>query len=188
MSSPISWLKNADTLREPNPGGFAIWGAFATLLRFVHENNWSGACHSVSAVLHILLRTQKVESALYIGEVGFDKLAFDHSWVEVEGQVYDAAVSSTLIHSISFPPVFRGIDLTTMTLTALRYGIQSGQGYDPSAKMIAQSPVAQYMDAFPHHPKGLIGLAADLAKKSGISASSGALRKAAEQSAWRERA
>jgi hypothetical protein len=188
MSTPRTWLANAESLRDANPTGFAISRTYKTLLRFVQENQWSGACHAVSAVMHVLLRAQRVDSSLYIWEVGFGHVAFDHSWIEVDNKVYDAAVFTTLIQSVSFPPVFRGTDLTTMAATELEYGFQSAQGYDPNARMIAQTPVRDYMDAFPNHPKGLLGLALDIAKSSSIPVSAGALRKAAEQSVWSERA
>jgi hypothetical protein len=186
MSTARMWLKNLEPLCERDPEGVAIWRTFATMLRFVENEKLSGSGHPVSAVLHILLRVQRIESVLVLGVVGDGDNVFNHSWVEAKGQAYDAAGPGTLVSALSLPPVFRGLDLATMATTELRYGVQSCQEYDPATRAIAQVPIARYMDTFPFHPGGLIEVAAYLARATGLSVGAAALRSAAEQSAWSE--
>lgn len=131
--------------------GAAIYRAYAGLLRFVIETLYAAGCHDTSAVLHILLNEAGVESSLCIGEVGAAGNFFDHSWVEVEGLVFDAAVC--LPHSTGehvSGPVFGSVDLVTGNPTDLNYGIVSGMGFGEDARPALQSDLAGYALLQPH--------------------------------------
>ncbi|GAB6141602.1 hypothetical protein JCM14076_23310 [Methylosoma difficile] len=183
----VKWNSSAKALMVKNPNGFKVLTAFRGLLEFIHTKDWQGACHGSSAVLSVLLSSQGIKSTLCLGEVSSGNIYFDHSWVEVDGEIYDAAISNTLIRGIAFPPVFRSYDLFTKNATALQYGAPSGQGYDEDANLIRQISVYDYMEMFPEHPDGLFGFAKVVGKNIGISVTSDTLRKQALRTVWTER-
>jgi hypothetical protein len=80
--------------------------------------------------------------------------------------------------------VYRSIDLSNGTRTKTEYGFASGLGDDIYAAGIKQIPFMDYMDNFPQHPQGLIGLAKDLGKNLGLRASVTQLRKACVEKEW----
>lgn len=157
------------------------------MLDFIHREDWQGACHASSTVLYSLLAAQNIQADIYLGEVCFGNVYFDHSWVEVEGKIYDAAISNTLVRGLSFPPVFRGIDLSTGQPTELRYGVPSGQGYDANAEWIRSISVTEYMNAFPNHPQGLFGITKLIGKSAGLRLNIAKLEKGVGSATWKER-
>lgn len=187
MKNVVLWKSAADRLTEKNPKGVKIHKAFCALLDYIHRRNWQGACHASTTVLYSLLAVQGIEADICLGEVCFGNIIFDHSWVEVDAKIYDAAISNPLVGGVSFSPVFRGIELTTSTPTELRYGVPSGQGYDAHAKWIRSVSVSEYMRGFPNHPRGLLGLAKEIGVFCGLRLNMNALQQCAERAIWRER-
>ncbi|MBA2960711.1 MULTISPECIES: hypothetical protein [Ramlibacter] len=117
------------------PLGLAIYSAFAELLKFVVKEDFVGACHDTSAVLHMLLAENNVPSELCIGEVGVGSRYFDHSWVEVLGSVFDVAVCMPDYAGEPVGgPVFDGIDLAQGRPSELVYGAESGEGLGLAAQ------------------------------------------------------
>ena len=181
----IKWSSNASGI-TPKPH-IKIQRTFFEILRFIKKTEWSGACHAASSVLYILLREQKFDAELYVGEVGNLPIVFDHSWVEIDNKIYDAAITSTLIEGISFPPIFAGIDLETSQTPNNQYGIHSGQGYDPVAQSIIQTPFGDYLSMFPAHPKGLWGVTKDIGKGMGLRMNLGQLKSKYSDTEWKEK-
>lgn len=167
--------------------GFRICRSFSALLDFIHKEDWHGACHSSCVVLYSLLALDHVSAEICLGEVSHDGVYFDHSWIEIGGEIYDAAISNTLVAGLSFPPVFGGIDLSTGEGTLLRYGTPSGEGYDESAQWIRSISVSEYMSAFPDHPQGLFGMTKHIGKMAGIRVNVAAVKKGAANVFWKER-
>lgn len=166
---------------------YKVRETFFAILRFIHMNDWQGACHASSALLYILLREQKYNADLFIGEAGVNSVAFDHSWIEIDGKVYDAAISNTLIKEIRIAPVMANIDLSTGNKCEITYGINSSQGYDSHAQAISKVPFSYYMDNFPEHPKGLWGLAKDMGKGIGVSINLGKVKTKYGNTIWQEK-
>lgn len=187
MQNVERWKSFADRLMEKNPTGFKVRNSFCALLDFIHREDWQGACHASSTVLYSLLAAQDIQAEICLGEVCFGNVYFDHSWVEVEGNIYDAAVSNTLVQGLFFPPVFRGVDLSSGQPTELKYGVSSGQGYDENAEWIRSISVTEYMNAFPNHPQGLFGLTKLIGKSAGLRLNIAKLEKCASNIAWQER-
>lgn len=129
-------LEQVRRLAPVIPGGQKIVAPFSELLKFVVGSNYCGGCHDTSAVLHMLLADAGLSSELCIGEVGTGQQFFDHSWVEVEGLVFDVAVCMPLQQGRAVGgPVFGGVDLATGARSDLRYGARSGLGLDHSAQI-----------------------------------------------------
>jgi hypothetical protein len=181
------WKASAQKLRDSNPKSFMINKSFCGVLDFIHANDCQGTCRQSSAVLYFLLAAQGIEATLCRGEASIDKLYFDHSWLEIDGNIYDAAISKTLINSLCFPPVFRGIDLSTNEPTRLKFGTLSGLDHDESVRWIRSISVAEYMNLYPHHPDGLYGIVKLVGKSVGVHLSVTGLRKKALHSQWSER-
>lgn len=123
--------------------------AFREVLSFIWDNDYSGACHSTSAILYMLLAESDLEPTLCIGEVCLKNSYFDHSWVELDGKVMDAAVSFPLKNGTSEfagGPVFRSIDLSTNKGTDLSYGAKSTQGLDDIALVVLKNDLSGYHD------------------------------------------
>ena len=70
---------------------------FFNLLAYIQENDWAGACHATTAIMFVLLHEQGIPSAPCIVVVSKDHIVFDHSWIEVNSKICDAAVTNTLI-------------------------------------------------------------------------------------------
>ncbi len=111
---------------------------------------------------------------------------FDHSWIEIDGEIYDAAISNSL-SDLNFPPVFSGIDLSSGSKPLVSYGTPSGKGYDADARRIRSISVLEYMSGFADHPQGLFGIAKLIGKKAGIQVSVNAIQKIASNAVWKER-
>ncbi|WP_271105883.1 hypothetical protein [Pseudomonas tohonis] len=74
-------------------------------------------------MLSIMLKEHGIDSEIMIGEVFFDGYCFDHSWVEVHGRIFDAAVAFPQAGGKKFgEPVFAGVDIETHEPTRLKYG------------------------------------------------------------------
>lgn len=159
---------NADRLIPDLPKTYKLKRTFFNILRYIHAQDWQGACHATSAIMFVLLREQGYEAFACLGEVSKNPIIFDHSWVEIDGKVIDAAVSNTLIRGVNFPPVLLGFDLQSGLESELDYGTTEGGGIDQQASMIASMPIGQYMDGFPGHPDGLWGIAKEVAKAQSV--------------------
>jgi len=181
------WKLSAERLTAKNPTGFWICKVFSALLGYIHKEDWQGACHASCTVLYSLLSLKNISATICLGEVAYEGVFFDHSWVEIDGEIYDAAISNTLT-DLYWPPVFGGIDLASGDRPSLRYGTPSGQGYDARAQWIRSISVSDYMSAFPDHPQGLFGLTKLIGKKAGIQVNIDAVRKVASNAVWKERA
>ncbi len=161
--------------------------SYFSVIGHIHKHDWLGACHATSAILHIMLSEKGESSSLYIGECKNGNIIFDHSWVEIDGHVFDAAISNTLIQNVSFPPVYWGNDLNNGKRTNTEYGISSGEGYDTQAAEIKNTSFGQYMDAFPNHKDGLWGVAKEIASLAGLNLNMRRLKEKYSLTEWNEK-
>lgn len=80
------------------------------------------------------MKEQDIENDLCIGEVLTENaLFFDHSWIEIDGRVFDIAIQLTLQNETN-PPVYAGYDLYTKRIAYRVYGVDSPSGFDLDAK------------------------------------------------------
>jgi hypothetical protein len=180
------WKKSAEAIRAPGLAGYRILTTFCCILDFIHQRSWQGACHASSAVFYVLLKEQGLDPVLCHGMVEKQRgISCYHSWVEVDGKVYDAAISNTLSKDLDSPPVFAGIDLATKQDTEVVYGIRSWRGSDDHMRIMDFN---SYMDAVLYHRHGLWGVARDAGRRIGVRLNIGKLRTAYSDTAWIERA
>jgi hypothetical protein len=122
---------------------------YQELLSEIVRERWHGACHSSSAILYLLLAEQGLEPTLCIGEVHSGIYRFDHSWVEVDGLIYDAAVGYPQENEGMYvsPPVFASADMEEGMPTHLKYGLPGSLAED--GLLVANSDLDEYSELQP---------------------------------------
>ena len=179
-----TWRVNAQELLRGKPWSLKFIKTFQEIVKYIEANQWQGACHAISSVLYILLAEQGIQSTLCIGEVISDTIAFDHSWIEIDDDIYDIAVINTLDDRFRFPPTIRGFDVATRMPTKLKYGVSTGLADDESTIQVKRMGFSTYMDNFPNHRDGLWGIAAIIGNKLGITTDVAALKTRYAQTQW----
>lgn len=145
-------LEHAKAIADGLPDGDKLYAAFEPMLRFVvlSESPYLGGCHDTSAVLYMQLRQvglQEANVALCIGEVKASGSRFDHSWLEVRGQVFDVAICAPhMSGGFAGGPVFAGMDLTTNKPTQAKFGVESEDTLDEDAACVYDMNLSQYLD------------------------------------------
>ncbi|MBO6655905.1 MAG: lasso peptide biosynthesis protein [Pseudomonadales bacterium] len=167
MTDLTSALKVCNRVFPDSKETYKLKKYYFGLLNFIHQNDWTGACHASSSILYVLLQEEDIDAKIYIGEAVRGSIVFDHSWVEVGGEPLDAAISNTLIEGIRFPPVFLGYDLDSGERTQTNYSFIGGSGLEAEMAFYASHTLGTYMDNFPGHPEGVWGVARDVAKSIG---------------------
>lgn len=164
------WRNNAVKILEHPDSSDKILTVFFGLLAYIEDNQWMGACHASSSVLYVILRETNLPANIYIGQVKYDdeEKYFDHSWVEIDDEIYDAAVLLSLQGNMTYPPVIRGFDVETLEKNKAVYGCISLCDFDPASKQILQISITEYMNHFPGLANGLWDLVLRLGQATGL--------------------
>lgn len=178
------WRAGMQRALKGHPHSLAITKTLSVVLRFIDRTGWQGACHAASAVVYLLLCEQSVKAELCLGEAQHENIVFNHSWIEIDGEVYDVAIVQTLDGASRSAPVVKGINVETGQPADILYGVHSGQPDDPYAAMLRKTSFVDFLDGFPDHPSGLWGLAADLGGPLGLRLDSAGLRERHADSRW----
>ncbi|MFM5793070.1 hypothetical protein ACET6V_20125 [Aeromonas caviae] len=141
---------------------------YVTLLNWIIATNYRGGCHDTSAIFHIILNEENIENTLCIGEVKTGDKYFDHSWIEIDGLVYDPAVCMPLEGGRWHPPVFKSNDLDLQEPTKLVYGAQSPVGLDDIAKWVSLVNLGTYALAQPDSPEKMWHLTSFILMEYGL--------------------
>ena len=118
--------------------------AFDAILQTIYKYKWYGSCHATSAMLFIALEAEGYIPHLHLGQCKVDKF-FDHSWVTLDNQIYDAAIAFDLSDMQYVGPTFAGIDLDTKLETTLQYG-NSSLPFDNETLIAVESSITEYMN------------------------------------------
>lgn len=187
MSLPKSWAKHAQAIAERQPTISQAVRPFLALTAYAEARGWSGACHAISAVLHVLFREVGFASTLHLGEAQIDRIVFDHSWVEIDGAVFDAAIFLTLDERFTAPPTFRSVDLATLREPLVHYAVASGQPRGADADLVLSTPFPNFMSQYPDHPDGLWGVIEVVGAQAGLARPTNALKARHATTKWRAR-
>ena len=126
-----------------------IQKAYAATLKYISKNEEAaGGCHFISSMLHILLEEQGIENTVAIGEVQDHEanIIFSHSWVEINGDVFDPAIMHTLDGAVH-PPVYYGVNLSTLEPPNMMYGVSANkEDLDIIAKQLLPISITSYLD------------------------------------------
>ena len=117
------WQANADMILSGTERGAEIKNVFFTLLEAINGMKWRGACHSASVLLCVLFREMGLNAVPCTGMVASYPGCFSHSWVEVDGKVYDATIWLQNRIEVQISPVMANIHLDTGEETTSLYGI-----------------------------------------------------------------
>lgn len=121
--------------------------AYDAIMQVICKNQWYGACHATSAMLFIALESEGYSPHLHLGQSKADKF-FDHSWVTLDGEIYDTAIAFDLANKQYVGPTFAGIDLDTKSPTTMLYG-NSDLPFDETTHLPATGVITEYMDGNP---------------------------------------
>ena len=133
-----------------------VTDVLCNLVDYIEYCDFQGACHSTSSVLYVALRELDYSPRLCIGECRYgDGKPFDHSWVELEGRVFDFACIKRYTDGTPIAPaVVDGIDVVSGEPTDMHYGIFF-RGLDMNVWGTCTWPFPFYMDGFPNEEEGL---------------------------------
>jgi hypothetical protein len=139
-----TWILRAQALAKNRRNGDKPADAFCIILEKICLIPWPGACHDTSAAMYVIFSDLGFLPTLCVGEVISEKSHFDHSWVELDGIIYDAAVCSPAdgIEYVS-APIFSSQDLSFMRRTGLIFG-QYQSGLAETAKTISTQTLGEY--------------------------------------------
>lgn len=118
--------------------------AFDAIMQVICKRQWYGACHATSAMLFMALKEKGHTPRLHLGQCKGDRF-FDHSWVTIDGKIYDAAIAFNLAEKQYGGPVFDGIDLDTLADATMLYG-NSSLPFDVETQIPAKVSISEYMD------------------------------------------
>lgn len=174
MSRLLLWLQNARTASLEIKDGQDILDAFEALLLMTWQHNWRGACHDTSACLYMILSEMGLKPELVIGEVMSPAGPFDHSWIEVDGKIFDVAVSLPDEGGEDVgPPIFATLDLDSAKPTRLRYGIKTPTGlYQPGLEIAYKT-----LDEYSEIQSQLWDITSEVADQCGFSLDAGDLKR-----------
>ena len=119
------------------------------MLEVINGMNWNGACHQASATLYILLKENSLNAEFCSGVVKNPDLnvMFSHSWVEVNGEIYDTTIYKQSNAIIQRAPVLASYHLDNLTQkTNLLYGM-TGIPIDEGTQITLSTPLTKMMHA-----------------------------------------
>lgn len=130
--------------------------------KYMKRKQWWGACHASCSALYVALSELGYSPKLCIGEMLGQGLYFDHSWIELDGQILDIAISMTLLGGapVSEPIVF-GKNIRSGKEPVIKYGVP-GRGIEGETLFVNSLPFVDYMDGFPDEKNGLWGVVQEL--------------------------
>lgn len=129
--------------------------ALCNLNNYMQRIQWWGACHASCSALFVALSEFGYRPRLCIGEVMGQGHYFDHSWLELDGEIIDIAINMTLIGGMSLSdPIFCGRNIRTGESPIMEYGYP-GRGIEGETLFVKNIPFIDYMDNFPNEKNGL---------------------------------
>lgn len=148
-NSGKTWSEVAGDVEFSNSQSVAIHKTFFLLNDDFKKNPSPGGCHLISSIMYVLFTEQGISSELCIGEVQRPNgMYFDHSWVEIDGKVFDLSIQLTLDGERN-APVFAGYDLDTGSLTKFNYLFKC-EGLGMVASRVFRTPFLDYLDGADH--------------------------------------
>lgn len=129
--------------------------ALCNLNNYMQRKQWWGACHASCSALFVALSELGYRPRLCIGELMGQGLYFDHSWLELDGEILDMAISMTLMGGApASEPIFCGKNIRTGQPPIIKYGVP-GRGIEGQTVFVKNTPFIDYMDKFPDEKNGL---------------------------------
>jgi hypothetical protein len=150
--TPKHWTLNLNNNIGTIPNHQIIKTIFSSILDLTIMNNWKGACHESCGAIHILLNETGVTNTWCIGEAQVGQAFFDHSWIEINSEIFDIAICNPLQPAFKSGPVIKGIDIDTNLPTTALYGVVSGHPDDPMTAAVKSLTLSNFLANSPIHP------------------------------------
>lgn len=176
---------NLKTLLEGHSHKEKLEILYTELLDFMQKRDWRGACHESCGVQYVLLNELGINCEWRLGEVFYKEheiqgrpVCFDHSWILINGEIFDIALFKTNYPPVDSFPTIRNKNLKTLEEPEVIYDTNSGWGDDINTKMVKNTPLSVYLNNSPMHPKlGTWTLIEQIGVKLGINTSIDEMRK-----------
>ncbi|WP_288438693.1 hypothetical protein [uncultured Chryseobacterium sp.] len=136
---------NLRELLSDLPNGETLFKIYSSILEFTIINRWEGACHESCGALHILLSENDIQNEWFIGEVKNKNVYFDHSWIEINNEIFDIAILFPLVPECSNAPIIRSKNLNDFNLTTIEYGVYSGEPLSEQTKIVKELSLSDYL-------------------------------------------
>ena len=120
---PSAWHRNAKKILSNIQQGDKIEEVFFALLKIIDTLDWQGACYPTSAVLYVLFREMGLNAKLCVGNVASINGCITHSWVEVNDEIYDAAIWRQNYTMFQNAPVIASKHINTREDVTVLYGV-----------------------------------------------------------------
>lgn len=125
-----------------------------------------GACHAVSSVLYVALSELGLSPVLCVGVVrGVGKMSrycFDHSWIELNGEVLDLAIANSFGGEEVSNPIVGGYNIFTKEKPAFLYGVSDVDLDRYTYDGVLSLSFVEYMDRDSNHRDGLWSVVNDI--------------------------
>lgn len=162
----------ADRLFPDTAENYTLKKLFFAVLKSTEQDDWLDSCQSVTALFYILLREQGLPVRACLGLVEQKGLSVGHTWIELDGLVYDLPIKAESTDDEQGPVVFAGTDLLSGQPSERRYiaidDQTSGHSLGHELEFISINTLSFCMDAGSDHERGLWGVAGIIAKGVGI--------------------
>lgn len=181
--------KNATEILADEPKRDSILAAFFATLEFYEKRNWGGGCHTLSAILYVLYSELGLSPTLCVGKAMFHPgfvdhpCYFDHSWIELNGEIYDAAGWKDPFGTV-LSPTIKGYDLDTKKPTKAIFGVETELEIRPIAQQVINLPFNKYMSGFPGYKNGIWGIVVDLGVELSLNLDLERLMKKYSETKW----
>lgn len=143
-----NWNMNVKELIKDNPQNQEISTIYLGILDIIEKLNWEGACHATSSIMYILFKEIGLNPKLCIGEVCYNNLYFDHSWIELDNNIYDVSVYKELNGVKISEPIINGYNVKTKEKCKLVYGGNRIYNIDDYANRAMKISFIDYLNSF----------------------------------------
>lgn len=186
-----AWIQAARAVIKEDDPASALLRPFWELVAFQERQGWYGACHADTAVLYVLGRELGVAHITpIIGEASYETFPFDHSWLDVNGHIWDAAAYRPLPDAFPLPvhgPIVANVDVATGDPTPITYGSNLRDYYRPAAQGVLGLSFVDYLSNYPRYKSGLWGVIKELGEKVGLHPNISRLKQQYADTAWTNR-
>ena len=138
---------------------------FNEFLNITYKIDWKGACHESSSAIYVLLKESGINCKWKLGEAKANNYFFDHSWIEIDGKVFDIAITKTLQEEARNAPIINDIDIETNKVHNIEYGAVSGYEFSQQTILVENINLSEYLSNSPISPIGTWAVILDVAKK-----------------------
>lgn len=126
-----------------------------------------GGCHYLSALLHMILSELDIPNELCLGNVKKGDYTFTHSWVSINGGIYDIAISNTNDPRIfTNGIIFNSYDTSTGQITPIEYGgMPDSDLVDKTGEQVSKLTLGEYVSNCPYGKNYIYEYIIDFAKR-----------------------